>query len=74
MAANGLEIKKDTFLSLDEKGQRAVLYDYMNYVVKKLEIIETKEKSNYREYMGMGAVFGFIGGVLAVVGKFLLIK
>lgn len=74
MLSCGLEIKKDTFLELDEKGQRAVLYDYLDHVVKKLDAIEKKEKTDYKEMMGMGAVFGFIGGVMAVIGKFLLIK
>lgn len=68
---NGLEIKKDTFLSLDEEGQRAVLYDYMDHVVKKLDAMEKKEKTDHKTQMGVGAIFGFLGGLIAIAGKWI---
>ncbi len=68
---NGLEIKKDTFLELDEQGQRSVLYDYLDYTKRKLDAMEKKEKADHKTQMGVGAVFGFLGGLIAIAGKWI---
>jgi hypothetical protein len=71
MTTNGLEIKKDTFLKLDEEGQRSVLYDYLNHMTKKLEKLEEKKSTEYRELMTVGGLFGFLGGLVAMAGKWI---
>lgn len=68
----GLEIKKDTFLDLDEHGQRSVLFDYMDYMKKKLDSLEKKEAIVHKEAIAIGGIFGFIGGALAMVGRWLV--
>lgn len=71
MTTNGLEIKKDTFLKLNEEGQRAVLYDYLNHMTKKLEKLEEKKSTEYRELIAVGGIFGFLGGLVAMAGKWI---
>lgn len=70
MTDNGLEIKKDTFIALDQKGQNAVIYDYLNYLKVKIDKHELRERIDKREIMLVAGLFGFLGGAVSVLAKF----
>lgn len=72
MTDNGLEIKKDTFIALDQKGQNAVIYDYLNYLKVKIDKHELRERIDKREIMLVAGLFGFLGGAVSVLAKFLV--
>lgn len=72
MTDNGLEIKKDTFIALDQKGQNAVIYDYLNYLKVKIDKHELRERIDKREIMLVAGLFGFLGGAVSVLAKLLI--
>lgn len=67
-------IERETYehLNLDDKVN--VLFDYVKYLSKKAE--ETNEKLDRKAKVDttMSAVMGFVGGIVAVIGKFLFFK
>lgn len=69
---NGMEIKKDTFVKLDEKGRSEILFDYLDYMIKKLDNMERKESRVQTEAIAVGGVFGFLGGMIAIMGKWII--
>jgi hypothetical protein len=68
----GLEIKKETFVKLDEAGRSEVLYDYLDYMKTKLDALEQKDRADQTKMIAVGGVFGFVGGLMAVLGKWLM--
>lgn len=69
---NGIEIKKETFVKMDEAGRSEVLFDYLDHMMKKLERLEQKEKTDHTQAVAIGGIFGFVGGMVAVLGKWLI--
>jgi len=65
MHSNDDYIKKETFVNADDKTFRALLYDMLSNVQKRMSIVE-HSKPTKTFYATTG---GIIGGIIAVVGK-----
>jgi hypothetical protein len=68
----GLEIKKETFVKLDQEGQSEILFDYLDYMKTKLDNLEEKKQADHTQLVAVGGIFGFLGGLIAVLGKWLI--
>lgn len=63
----GIEIKKDTFIQLDQLGRDGVLYDYLDVIYKRISTVENKDKADSRKAVIVGGVAGFFGGASTVI-------
>ena len=68
----GIEIKKDTFLLMDDSSKDAVMFDYLDYMKKKLDKIERNVEEDKRKQYAIAGIAGTVGGFLAMMGKFFI--
>lgn len=66
----GIEIKKDSFLLMDTKAKEAVMFDYLDYMKKKLDKLEQVGMEERKKQYAIAGIAGVIGGFLAMAGKF----
>lgn len=67
----GIEVKKDTYLSLDQRGRDGVIYDYLDVIYKRINAIEVKDKADAKRATYVGGIAGFFGGATTVIMYFL---
>jgi hypothetical protein len=70
--ACGIEIKRETFDQMNEDAKLGVLYDYLDYLKKKMDKVEEKAITDRKEMIFLGSVFGFVGGAAVWLGKYIL--
>lgn len=68
----GIEIKKDTFLAMDDQSKDAVLFDYLDYLKKKVDKIDKVAEDTKKKQYAIAGIGGVVGGFLAMTGKFLV--
>jgi hypothetical protein len=63
----GIEIQKDTFISLDQKGRDGVLYDYLDVIYKRVSKLDKDATTDSKKAVYVGGIAGFFGGASTVL-------
>lgn len=64
-----VELSKEAFMELDELGRDVIIFDCLKTLSTDVKELKNQDKIDRKRIMWVGGVFGFLGGVLAVLAK-----
>jgi hypothetical protein len=67
----GVNLSRDSFELLDSKGRDVIIFDCLQTLSRDVKELQSKAKTDTKRLYFTGGVFGFVGGMVAALARFL---